>query len=365
MNKKVIMALSGGVDSSVAALILIEQGYDVIGVTMKNWEFESAGGNLTTESSCCSLGSIENARMVAAQLEIPHYVFDVSDFFHEKVIENFKSEYLSGNTPNPCVRCNSLVRWATLLEKEEVFDADFVATGHYARIHRSGSKSSAELRMGIDPDKDQTYALWGLKQSELEKTLFPLGGLSKPEVRLKAEKAKLRTSKTPESFEICFIPDNDYRRYIRDNIEGIEELAPEGDILDTEGNVLGIHQGFTNYTIGQRKGLGIALGEPAYVTEINSIDNTIRIGSKKDLMSTDFSLADVNIIDNSRDGEKFSANVKIRYHDKGNEAAVQKGSDGKWSVRFNNPVEAVTPGQSAVFYDADRLIGGGIISAKQ
>lgn len=359
------MALSGGVDSSVAALILIEQGYDVIAVTMKNWEFESAGGNLTTESSCCSLGSIENARMVAAQLEIPHYVFDVSDFFHEKVIENFKSEYLSGNTPNPCVRCNSLVRWETLLEKAEVFDADFVATGHYARIHRPGSESSAELRMGIDPDKDQTYALWGLKQSELEKTLFPLGGLSKPEVRLKAEKAKLRTSKTPESFEICFIPDNDYRRYIRDNIEGIEELAPEGDILDTEGNVLGIHQGFTNYTIGQRKGLGIALGEPAYVTEINSIDNTIRIGSKKDLMSTDFSLADVNIIDNSRDGEKFSANVKIRYHDKGNEAAVQKGSDGKWSVRFNNPVEAVTPGQSAVFYDADRLIGGGIISAKQ
>lgn len=359
------MALSGGVDSSVAALILIEQGYDVIAVTMKNWEFESAGGNLTTESSCCSLGSIENARMVAAQLEIPHYVFDVSDFFHEKVIENFKSEYLSGNTPNPCVRCNSLVRWETLLEKAEVFDADFVATGHYARIHRPGSESSAELRMGIDPDKDQTYALWGLKQSELEKTLFPLGGLSKPEVRLKAEKAKLRTSKTPESFEICFIPDNDYRRYIRDNIEGIEELAPEGDILDTEGNVLGIHQGFTNYTIGQRKGLGIALGEPAYVTEINSIDNTIRIGSKKDLMSTDFSLADVNIIDNSRDGEKFSANVKIRYHDKGNEAAVQKGSDGKWGVRFNNPVEAVTPGQSAVFYDADRLIGGGIISAKQ
>lgn len=359
------MALSGGVDSSVAALILIEQGYDVIAVTMKNWEFESAGGNLTTESSCCSLGSIENARMVAAQLEIPHYVFDVSDFFHEKVIENFKSEYLSGNTPNPCVRCNSLVRWETLLEKAEVFDADFVATGHYARIHRPGSESSAELRMGIDPDKDQTYALWGLKQCELEKTLFPLGGLSKPEVRLKAEKAKLRTSKTPESFEICFIPDNDYRRYIRDNIEGIEELAPEGDILDTEGNVLGIHQGFTNYTIGQRKGLGIALGEPAYVTEINSIDNTIRIGSKKDLMSTDFSLADVNIIDNSRDGEKFSANVKIRYHDKGNEAAVQKGSDGKWSVRFNNPVEAVTPGQSAVFYDADRLIGGGIISAKQ
>ncbi len=365
MNKKVIMALSGGVDSSVAALILIEQGYDVIGVTMKNWEFESAGGNLTTESSCCSLGSIENARMVAAQLEIPHYVFDVSDFFHEKVIENFKSEYLSGNTPNPCVRCNSLVRWETLLEKAEVFDADFVATGHYARIHRPGSESSAELRMGIDPEKDQTYALWGLKQSELEKTLFPLGGLSKPEVRLKAEKAKLRSSKTPESFEICFIPDNDYRRYIRDNIEGIEELAPEGDILDTKGNVLGIHQGFTNYTIGQRKGLGIALGEPAYVTEINSIDNTIRIGSKEDLMSTEFSLADVNIIDNSRDGEKFSANVKIRYHDKGNEAAVQKGSDGKWSVKFNNPVEAVTPGQSAVFYDSDRLIGGGIISATE
>lgn len=359
------MALSGGVDSSVAALLLKEQGYDVIGVTMKNWEFENTGGNLSSESSCCSLGSIENARMVAAQLDIPHYVFDVSDFFREKVIDNFTSEYLSGNTPNPCVRCNSLVRWETLLEKAEVFDADYVATGHYARIHRADSNSSAELRMGIDSDKDQTYALWGLMQSELEKTLFPLGELSKPEVRLKAEQAKLRTSKIPESFEICFIPDNDYRRYIRENVENIEELVPEGNILDTEGNVLGIHQGYTNYTIGQRKGLGIALGEPAYVTEISSKDNTVRIGSKAELMSTEFSLTDVNIIDSCRDGEKFNANVKIRYHHEGNKAAVQKDSDGEWRVRFKSPVEAVTPGQSAVFYDSDRLIGGGIIRATQ
>jgi len=363
MNKKVIMALSGGVDSSVAALLLKEQGYDVIGVTMKNWEFDSVGGNLNSESSCCSLGSIENARMVAAQLEIPHYVFDVSDFFFEKVIDNFKSEYLRGNTPNPCVRCNSLVRWETLLEKAEVFDADYVATGHYARIHRAGSDSFAELRMGIDSDKDQTYALWGLKQSELDKTLFPLGELCKSEVRLKAEEAKLRSSKTPESFEICFIPDNDYRRYIRENVENIEELVPEGNILDTEGNVLGIHQGYTNYTIGQRKGLGIALGEPAYVTEINSKDNTIRVGSRDELMSEEFSLTGVNIIDKSRDGEKFNANVKIRYHHEGNKATVQMDSDGKWNVRFTSPVEAVTPGQSAVFYDSDRLIGGGVINS--
>ena len=202
------MAMSGGVDSSVAALLLLEQGYDVIGVTMKNWEFEKSGGNLSAESSCCSLGSIENARMVSAQLGIPHYVFDISDFFREKVIDNFTAEYLKGNTPNPSVRCNYLVRCETLLEKAESFDADFVSTGHFVRTRRNNQTGETELLKGVDPDKDQSYVLWGLSQNDLERTIFPLGELKKDKVREKAEAAGLRTSKIPESFEICFIPDN-------------------------------------------------------------------------------------------------------------------------------------------------------------
>jgi len=359
-TKKVIMAMSGGVDSSVAALLLIEQGYDVIGVTMKNWEFEKSGGNLSTESSCCSLGSIENARMVSAQLGIPHYVFDISDFFHEKVIDNFTSEYLKGNTPNPCVRCNYLVRWDTLLEKAESFDADFVSTGHYVRTRRNSQTGETELLKGVDSDKDQSYVLWGLSQNDLEKTMFPLGHLTKDKVREKAEAAGLRTSKTPESFEICFIPDNDYRRYIRENVEGYDTLVPEGEILNRDGSVLGIHKGYTNYTIGQRKGLGLSLGKPVYVTEIDPQSNSIRVGDKDDLLSTEFSVKDVNFINNIEE-ERIRVTVKIRHHHEGEEALISRNSEGTWNVIFKYPVEAVTPGQSAVFYDSDRLIGGGTI----
>ena len=358
--KKVIMAMSGGVDSSVAALLLIEQGYEVIGITMKNWEFEESGGNLSAESSCCSLGSIENARMVSAQLGIPHYVFDISDFFSEKVIDNFKTEYLKGNTPNHCVRCNYLVRWDTLLDKAESFDADFVSTGHYVRTRRNNRTGETELLKGVDPDKDQSYVLWGLSQKDLERTIFPLGDLKKDKVRAKAESAGLRTSKTPESFEICFIPDNDYRRYMRENVEGFDTLVPECEILDRDGNILGIHKGYVNYTIGQRKGLGISLGEPVYVTEIDPQNNTVRVGDKDELLSTEFSLKDVNLI-NGLDEERFRATVKIRYHHEGEDALLSQNSDGTWNVIFKHPVEAVTPGQSAVFYDSDRLIGGGTI----
>ena len=359
-SKKVIMAMSGGVDSSVAALMLIEQGYDVIGMTMKNWEFEESGGNLSAESSCCSLGSIENARMVSAQLGIPHYVFDISDFFRENVIDNFTEEYLKGNTPNPCVRCNYLVRWDTLLEKADSFDAEFVSTGHYVRTRINSQTGETELLKGVDPDKDQSYVLWGLSQNDLKKTIFPLGHLTKDKVREKAEAAGLRTSKIPESFEICFIPDNDYRRYIRENVEGFDTLVPEGEILSRDGSVLGIHKGYVNYTIGQRKGLGISLGEPVYVTEIDPENNTIRVGDKDDLLSTEFSLKDVNFISEFEEA-RFPVTVKIRYHHEGEEAIISRNSDGTWNVIFKHPVEAVTPGQSAVFYDSDHLIGGGTI----
>ena len=358
--KKVIMAMSGGVDSSVAALMLIEQGYDVIGMTMKNWEFEESGGNLSAESSCCSLGSIENARMVSAQLGIPHYVFDISDFFRENVIDNFTEEYLKGNTPNPCVRCNYLVRWDTLLEKADSFDAEFVSTGHYVRTRKNSQTGETELLKGVDSDKDQSYVLWGLSQNDLKKTIFPLGQLTKDKVREKAEAAGLRTAKIPESFEICFIPDNDYRRYIRENVEEFDTLVSEGEILDRDGSVLGIHKGYVNYTIGQRKGLGISLGEPVYVTEIDPKNNTIRVGDKDDLLSTEFSLKDVNFISEFEEA-RFPVTVKIRYHHEGEEAIISRNSDGTWNVIFEHPVEAVTPGQSAVFYDSDRLIGGGTI----
>ena len=355
----VVVAMSGGVDSSVAALLLLEEGYEVVGITMKNWAFEKVGGNVHAEASCCSLGSVARARSVAHRLGIPHYVFDVSESFQEHVIDNFVTEYLNAHTPNPCIRCNTLVRWDTLLEKADWFDAEYVTTGHYARVSHNSTTGRYELHTAQDEWKDQTYVLYGLSQNTLARVRFPLGDLLKDEVRQRAAEAGLKVADAPESYEICFIPDNDYRRFIRESVSNGDALSP-GEIADTEGNILGTHNGTALYTIGQRRGLGVALGEPAYVTNIDPATNRITVGDRAQLLSNEALVTELNWVGLERLDKEVHAATKIRSRHSGAESVLSPTDEGV-RVRFDRPQPAVTPGQSAVFYDADRVLGGGVI----
>lgn len=364
-NVTVVVAMSGGVDSSVAAALLVRQGFRVIGATMKLWEFQDVGGNIRGDSACCSIESMNDARNVCQTLGIPHYVFDFQQQFNECVVGNFVSEYLRGRTPNPCVLCNTKIKWETLLKKTEELGADFIATGHYARIEYHRGKNRYILRKGLYREKDQSYALWGLTQKSLQKTLFPLGELTKAEVRKIAGEFGLKTAEKGESQDICFVPDNDYRRFIRERTAGQdEEMIREGEIVTTAGTVVGRHHGYPNYTIGQRKGLGVAMGKPVYVVDIRPEENRIVIGSKEELSVDGLIANQVNWIAIDKldiPGRYF---VKIRYRDKGSFARVLPLRDGTVRVAFEAPQTAVTPGQSVVFYDDDVVVGGGIIQRK-
>jgi tRNA-specific 2-thiouridylase len=362
-QRTVAVAMSGGVDSSVSAALLKEQGYEVIGLTMQVWDYESVGGNIFQESSCCSLEAMYDARAVCHTLKIPHYTIDVRDEFEQYVITNFESEYLNGRTPNPCVLCNSNIKWEVLLKKAIGLDCDYFATGHYARIIFDEAVERYMLRRGLDRSKDQAYVLWGLSQEQLKRTIFPLGDLSKVQVRKIADNLNLKTKNKQESQEICFVPDNDYSRFLRERNPDFLSKVNDGEILDKQGNILGHHKGYPFYTIGQRKGLGIAVGKPMYVTDIDSKMNQVVIGEKEDLNKQGLLANHINWIAIEKLTSPLEVEAQIRYNDPGRKAIIYPAENGYVTVKFDEYHQAVTPGQSVVFFTDDIVVGGGLIDS--
>lgn len=363
-KKTVLVAMSGGVDSSVTAALLKEQGYTVIGITMRLSDEGEAAVRALPDRSCCSAEMASRARRVCERLDIPHYVVDFRDVFRKQVKDDFYEQYINGMTPNPCVRCNTYIKWKPLVRKKNILGADFIATGHYAQVVKNEETGVFELRRGADRRKDQTYFLWGLTGEQLSFTLFPLGELTKKEVRALAKKYNLVTANTAESQEICFIPENNYRRYVDERLRQDGKTIVDGEFRDVNGHVIGSHRGYHNFTVGQRKGLGIAIGKPAYVTEINTDENVVVVGDVDDLLSDSLRAESVNWINGIPAGDDLNATVKIRYRDPGAEAVLQPEGSKNVTVLFKKPVRAVTPGQSAVFYKDECVIGGGIISKK-
>ncbi len=358
-KKRVVVGMSGGVDSSVAAALLIEQGYEVIGITMKTYDYSTVGGNINNDSSCCSLTALYDAQHVATKLGIPHYIVDFHELFEEKIISNFISEYLIGRTPNPCVLCNRDVKWGVLLQKAEALGADYIATGHYAQIKYNSTTQRYCVARGVYNEKDQSYALWAVKQEALARTLFPLGTKTKPEVRTLAEQYGLRTAKKSESFEVCFIPDNNYSRFLKERVPDLEHRVDGGNIV-YEGTIVGRHAGYPFYTIGQRRNIG-AYGKKMYVTGIDSRTNTVFIGTKEDLLHTTLLAKNVNWMSKCEPNEEIEGTAKVRYKDEPSPALLKwKGSD-LIEVHFIEPKRAITPGQSVVFYENDEIVCGGII----
>lgn len=350
-NKIVAVAMSGGVDSSVAAILLQEKGYNVFGITMIHYE-----------SSCYQAQkSAQDAAHVCSMLGIQHHVIDIKKEFTHNVINNFLQEYLSGRTPNPCVRCNVTIKWGVLFSKALELGADYFATGHYVRISRDLNTRRYVLSKSSNRLKDQSYALWRLKQEHLSRTLFPLEGLDKNQVRTIAAQHNLAIAEKQESQDVCFIPDDDYKRFITDVLKYRNDKIQGGDILNMEGKIIGQHKGYPFYTIGQRRGLGIAVGRPQFVVDIFPDTNQIRIGDKKDLMAKGLIAIQTNWIAIEKPEEGISLSAHIRYNDPGYAAHIKDFSDDHVKVLFENPRHSVTPGQSAVFYDRDRLLGGGII----
>lgn len=355
---RVLVAMSGGIDSSVTAVMLHEQGYEVVGLTMKTWDYANAGGQ-TKETGCCSLDSINDARIVAVDLGFPHFIIDIREEFGDYVIENFVEEYLAGRTPNPCVLCNTHIKWDALLRRADAMDCEFIATGHYAQVRQENERYI--ISKGKDQHKDQSYVLWGLKQSSLARTIFPMGQYHKSEIREMAKEMGFHHLVTkPESYEICFIPDNDYHGFLNRQVEGLEERVNGGDFVLADGTVVGQHKGYPYYTIGQRKGI-IAMGEPYYVTGIEPSTNTVTIGKADDLLENKMRIRGVNWVKYPKIGEDTPATTKIRYKDSGAPSILQPVDDNHVDVFFQEPVRAITPGQSAVFYEGNDVLGGGWI----
>jgi len=348
---KALVAMSGGVDSSVATALMLEQGHEVVGVTLKQWQ--AADGSMPT-SGCCTVADAEDARRVAAQLDVPYYVLDHVADFRERVVEPFGAAYAAGRTPNPCIDCNRRVRFRTLLERTSALGCDILVTGHYARVRNDGDRY--RLLRGVDPAKDQSYVLHMLGQQELARVLLPIGEMTKPEVRDHASRLGLRTAAKPDSQDICFVKD-DYRAFLRENFT---EVAQPGRIVDTSGDVVGSHEGTIDFTIGQRKGLGVAFGEARYVVELQPASATVVIGTRADMEVKGCRLEEVSFVAGEAP-ENNELAVKVRYR-AAPVAATLEHDTGGYVVRFHDPQEAVAPGQAAVMYAGNDVVGGGTIA---
>lgn len=359
-KKKVVIGMSGGVDSSVAAALLIDEGYEVIGLTMRLWDGETISGE-HMDGTCCSASAVEDAKYVCYKLGIDHHVMDFRREFEENVIDYFVDEYKSGRTPNPCIACNKFLKFDAMLKKAELLGADYVATGHYAKVEFDEKTGRYLLKRALSCAKDQTYALYSLNQEQLSKTLMPLGKLeNKEETRAIAEERGLITAKKPDSMEICFVPDKDYAGFI-------ERRTGDGDIpgsfVDEQGNILGQHRGIVHYTVGQRKGLGVTFGKPMFVLRIDAEKNEIVLGEKGTEFSDTLIADKLNFIPFDKLTEPIRVAAKVRYSAKEAEATVEPVENGRARVTFDVPQRAITPGQAVVFYEigGDSVVGGGVI----
>lgn len=350
-KKKVLLGMSGGIDSTVSAMLLLEQGYEVVGVTFRTYD-SMKDSCIAKEKGCCTIDSIMEAKRNAEKMGFEHHIVDFRDTFRRCVIGNFIDEYMAGRTPNPCVLCNSTIKWGEMLHLADEMGCDFIATGHYARIaERDGH---VYLRTAADTHKDQTYFLWMLAEEQLRRTIFPLGDYTKDQVREMArERGYVKLSEKRESQEICFIPDDDYRAFLRANVPDFAERVQPGDYVDASGKVLGTHEGFANYTIGQRKGLGIALGHRAFVTHIDAASNRVTLGTYDDLYATELRFKGY--------GLRVTGNAPIYARIRYRSAAIEATLKNESCLVFATPVWGVTPGQSVVFYQDDLVIGGGVI----
>ncbi|MDR2275273.1 MAG: tRNA 2-thiouridine(34) synthase MnmA [Sphingobacterium sp.] len=356
---RVLVAMSGGVDSSVASVMLHEQGYEVIGITMKTWDYASAGGS-SKETGCCSLDSINDARTLAVNYGFPHYILDIRDEFGDFVIDNFVEEYIAGRTPNPCVLCNTHIKWEALMKRADKLDCEFIATGHYANI-RMHDNGRYVISKGKDENKDQSYVLWGVSQENLARTQFPLGSFTKKEIRQMAlDMGQKELANKSESYEICFVPDNDYRAFLRHKVPTLDHQIGPGNFILSDGTVVGKHIGYPYFTIGQRKGLGIALGKPMFVIEILPESNTVVLGEEHELEKSHAYVRNVNFVKYAGLDQPMEAISKVRYKDSGALSTISQEGD-KVRIDFVHNVKGIAPGQSAVFYEGNDLLGGGFL----
>ncbi|MFN2611243.1 MAG: tRNA 2-thiouridine(34) synthase MnmA, partial [Actinomycetota bacterium] len=351
MKPKAVVAMSGGVDSSVAAALMKEEGYDVTGIMMKLWKGEAANN----ESGCCSLDAAEDARRVAQVLDIPFYVFNFAGRFEVNVINRFRAEYARGRTPNPCVECNRSIKFDALMERTRAFDANILATGHYARV--KSNSGSFSLHAGTDPSKDQSYVLYMLSQSDLSHSLFPVGEYRKPEIRKIASELGLRTANKAESQEICFVPHGDTRAFLDSELP---QGSQPGDVVDLQGNIIGTHRGYAHYTVGQRRGVGVGLGFPVYVRSVLAESNVVQVATKEAMKMRTMDLEDCSFTNDDRP-EALRVEVMTRYRGPLSGAAIQRTHSG-YKVVFDEEQSPAAPGQAAVFYDGDQVLGGGTIA---
>jgi tRNA-specific 2-thiouridylase len=356
---KILVGMSGGVDSAVTAMLLHEEGYEVVGVTLNILDYNYIGERV--KNPCCSLESIMGAKEIAEFVGFNHTIVDVKKDFRENVIGSFVDEYMNGKTPNPCIRCNSVIKWGEMLRLADSWGCEKIATGHYAKVKFENGRYF--LSKGSDPLKDQSYFLWALEQHALSRTLFPLGGYTKPEVRSMAfVRGHTLLSQKQENFDICFVPDNDYRLFLKESVPDLEATYNGGKYVDINGKLLGYHKGYMNYTIGQRKGLEIAMGVPYYVLKIDASTNTVVLGEKEELNKNGLIIKDLNMMKYESITEPIEASTMVRYKSPGIMSIIKIRGKEELEIEFKANIQGIAPGQSAVFYESDDVIGGGIIS---